>query len=518
VRLLFRAVQTVYATRVRASGHALAAAAALCALGCGAEAAPTKRRSAIDDAVAVASSGRHACVLRRGGGIACWGDNLYGQLGLAGEHDASSPGWSEFDLQEFLGLTPDELEIHADAEPATGARQSQGIFVGVYHTCSITASGQVQCWGDDAGAQLGTGDFSLDACVGRPCNRRASTLAGLRGVSELALGEMHSCALREDGSVSCWGTGAVGRGERLATCTYGPCATTPIDASLDAEVVQVVSGQGAVPGPGHSCALLEDGGVRCWGSNRLGQVGIADARPPDDYVEALAGVPEPSPVALPRAAVELFAGHAHSCARLDDGTLYCWGGDQRGQLGTSATPPCPLYEDASFACATTPQRVMIPSPVTRVWLSRIGTCARTVDDELWCWGIGEYGQLGDDPTLLRECGYFRCSNTAVRVQSDARVESLVYDLVKICTLSESGSIACWGHSSFDEDGTPRPLIPDLNCTSASPCIIEPTWRGTARELFSVLDSICLRTDRGEIFCVRLLGQAPLRATPLMVVE
>jgi alpha-tubulin suppressor-like RCC1 family protein len=497
--------------RIALAGLALCAFAA----GCGPDEAPPRRLHAIDDAVAVASGGRHACVLRRGGRIACWGDNLYGQLGVAGDHDGSSPDWSEFDLYEFLGLTRAQIELHMHAEAATGALESHAIFVGAYHTCSVTAAGRVQCWGDDFGAQLGTGDFSLDACAGRPCNRRASTLAGLREVSELSLGELHSCALREDGGVSCWGTFAVGRDERFPTCTFGRCATMPTDVPFEAKVVQLVSGPGAAPGPGHSCALLEDGGVRCWGNNRSGQVGIADARRPDSSAEAFAGVPEPSAVALPRAAVELFAGRAHSCALLDDGSLHCWGDDRRGQLGSSATPPCPLAEDASWECAITPQRVMVPSKVTRVWPSWAGACAQTEDDELWCWGVGESGQLGDDPSLLRECRLLRCSDTAVRVRSNVRVESLVYDALKICTLGEDGSVACWGLSTFDADGKLQPRIAGLSCTSAErPCAVEATWRGTARELFSVLGSTCLRTDLGEIHCFQL----PDAATPLMVVE
>jgi len=480
---------------------------AICALAgaCGSEQDPARSYQPLTDAVALASGDAHSCALRRGGQVVCWGDNHNAQLGTPSRHEQQAADWSQFDPYEFLGIAPEQLEIHEQAEPVAGARDAVAVFAGTYHSCSVALDERVQCWGDHLGAQLGTGDFSSHSCAGRPCNRRATDVPKLRDVTELALGAVHSCALHGAGLVSCWGTRAIGRAKAPTQCAFGECSTAPVTVDLPDAVAQLAVGSA------HSCARLEDGRVACWGSNLLGQLGIADPPVNDDDVGRLAEVPEPELVELPAPASELFALSTRTCAQLEDGSLYCWGEDDGQLLGSERS--CPVAERLSLPCAVTPVRMPLPQAVRRVWLSQYGGCADNALDELWCWGWGSSGQLGGDISKLGRCRGDRCARAPLRIDAPGRFESILYDGFAVCGLSEDGEVMCWGYALFDGAGVLQPRFTGIDCTNpAEPCRVEGEWRGRPVELIGAFGGTCLRTDRGEVWCFRL----PNSAGPLMV--
>ena len=230
----------------------------------------------------LALGGVHSCVRFMPGDMACWGSNAYGQVGDGTQTDR-----------------PLATEVRA----MSGVMQ---IALGDSHTCALLSDGTVRCWGNDTFGQLGIGAAMMS--VGTP-----STVPGLANVAQIATGGFHSCALKQNGTVSCWGHNNAGQlGDGTQTDQY-----MPVDVAGLSGVAQLALGSA------HTCARMTDGTVECWGWNQSGQLGNATAS-----VE-----PMPSPVVGLSSVVEIAAGGEHMCARAMDGTVLCWGDNEHGQLG-----------------------------------------------------------------------------------------------------------------------------------------------------------------------------------------
>ncbi len=267
---------------------------------------------------AVAAGNGHTCALTTSGGVKCWGLNMHGQVGNGTTAEAFTP-------MDVTGLSSGVTAIAA----------------GYSHTCAITSSGGVKCWGYNGG-RLGTGtNTGPEVCRSiDPCSTTPVDVTGLSsGVSAIAAGEFHTCALLSSGGVKCWGysdEGQVGNG----TTGSNPA---PVD------VTGLSSGVSAITTLGrHTCALTTSGGVKCWGSNGSGQLGIGTttttkSTTPVDVTGLSSGVSA------------ITAGDSHTCALLSSGGVKCWGNNAYGQIGFGS-PAGP--QNCNDACSTTPVSVV----------------------------------------------------------------------------------------------------------------------------------------------------------------
>ena len=338
---------------------------------------------------AVTSGHNHTCVLTRAGGVKCWGDRAWGQLG-----DGSDDRW-----------TPAPVDV-------SGLRSGvASVRAGHAHTCALTRSGGVKCWGQNSYGELGNGipnpgtrtvfsavpvgvvglssgvreiDAGTDVtcavleaggirCWGQVLDTFApgkvsSTPVSVPGISgvvkQLALGNLHACVLTTQNGVKCWGstsTGAVGNG-----VVGGVKVSVPVD------VVGLTRGVTAIAaGHNHSCALTEAGGVKCWGDNTNGQLGNGIPNPGTRTLWV--GVPV-DVLGLSSGVVAIAAGFAHTCAWLSTGVLKCWGHNDFGQLGNGVANPGTIRANYK---SSTPQDVLRFAPRTIILrASRIGALAR----------------------------------------------------------------------------------------------------------------------------------------------
>ncbi len=361
-------------------------------------------------AESVLSAGRgHTCA-RASSKIFCWGENNIGQLG-------TSP----------IGDT-NQVPRLIESALLTGARQ---LALGGSHSCVLRDDGRVLCWGYNKYGQLG-GDTNSDTVT----PTLAPVLVGggsLVGVRQIALGESHSCALRDDGRVLCWGFnnyGQLGIGSNTGT-TPNAVPTLINDSSL-VNVRQIALGRA------HSCALRDDGRVLCWGYNRYGQLG--------NGANVGFDAPNPIPAEVDSSALvgvrQLALGRDHSCALRDDGRVLCWGYNNYGQLGSAATDPTstPVLVDGGLLVS-----------VRQVAAGESHTCALRDDGRVLCWGSNYIGQLGRDVDVGSE--YPNPVPTLVDGGSLADARWLVAGNNHTCALQGDGRSLCWGYNRYGQLGS-----------------------------------------------------------------
>ena len=246
----------------------------------------------IGSATALAVSEEHSCALLASGAVKCWGENFYGDLGDGTNVRSSIP------------------------VSVTGISTATSVAVGNADSCALLASGEVQCWGYNHYGQLGNGTTTD--------SNTPVTVSGIHSAMAIAAGVAFNCALLASGAIQCWGHG--GNAE-LGDGSSWPYA----DSSVPVSVVGISTATAITAGGYHACAVLSSGSAQCWGYNNYGQLG-------NGTTTASASI-TPVPVSAISAPVRLAAGYWHTCALLSDGAMRCWGLDHDGQLGNRRRTP-----------------------------------------------------------------------------------------------------------------------------------------------------------------------------------
>jgi alpha-tubulin suppressor-like RCC1 family protein len=301
-------------------------------------------------AVAIGVGSYHSCALLDDATVKCWGVNSYGELGLGST--------------ENRGDGPDEMgDLLLRVELGTG-RTVTAIGANGAHTCALLDDATLKCWGFNGFGQLGVGDRAIrgDEPDEMGDHLPAVELGTGRTVTAIGVGELHTCALLDDAGVKCWGgngRGQLGIGDDFDRGVF------PWDMGDDLPAVDLGTGRTAVSvtaGGVHTCALLDDSTLKCWGMNLYGQLGLGDAVDrgaaatdmgdnllpvdlgPDRWATAAsagrgAAATDMGDNQLPvdlgpdRRATAASAGILHTCATLDDGRVKCWGYNAEGELG-----------------------------------------------------------------------------------------------------------------------------------------------------------------------------------------
>jgi len=395
--------------------------------------------------VALAAGWYHTCAMMDvslGGGIKCWGDDQFGQLGdgtnaqrtpvdvntltagvaglaagsehtcavLDGAHGSGAMCWGH----NSFGQLGDGTTVNRTA-PVVVAGLVSGVTIlamGGDHTCAVMVGGSVKCWGNNRFGQLGDGtDITRIAPVD------VSGLAG--GVIALVAGERHTCAVTVVGGVKCWGDNTFGQ--------LGNGFTTP--QSVPTDVIGLESGVVALAAGGwHTCALMDadhGGGVKCWGLNSSGQLGDGtdnQRNAPTDVNGLASGV------------TAVAAGFEHTCALTAEGAVKCWGANNSGQLGDGTTTSRNTPVDVST----------LVNGITALAVGFEHTCALTAEGAVKCWGANNSGQLGDGTALLRP-------SPADVSGLDSGVTALVAGFEHTCAL-RTGGIKCWGSDEYGQLG------------------------------------------------------------------
>jgi alpha-tubulin suppressor-like RCC1 family protein len=243
------------------------------------------------------------------GAVRCWGYGAYGQLGYG---NSNSIGDNE------LPSTAGNVNV--------GGTVTQ-IAAGTYHTCAVLSTGAVRCWGYGAYGALGYGNADIIGDNETPDSAGNVDVGG--NVTQVGAGQYSTCALLSTGAVRCWGYGYYGQLGYANTNDIGDGETPAFagDVNVGGTVTQVAVGTQ------HTCVLLSNGNVRCWGYNPYGELGYGNTTTiGDNETPTSAGN-----VSLGGTATQVTAGTYHSCALLSTGNAICWGYGPYGSLGYGNT-------------------------------------------------------------------------------------------------------------------------------------------------------------------------------------
>jgi alpha-tubulin suppressor-like RCC1 family protein len=367
----------------------------------------------------------HTCARAGGNRIYCWGSAANGRSGIG--NSLASPGYASMPLP-ISGL------------PAPLARLS----LRAASTCAVTQVGSASCWGNNDSGQIGDGLSLPNANLIQQAGPR--DVAGLgSGVTNIATGEQHACALKSDGTVWCWGSNASGQ---LGDQTALP-RRTPVQVVGIGNAVQIAASAS------FTCARTAPGAIWCWGLNGNGQLGIGSTT---NSLQATMSA------GLSQNMIDLSLGTTHACAVRNDGKVLCWGLNSNGQLG-----------DSTLTQRTVPTLV---NDGFGVYATVVGgyahSCGLTGEGEVKCWGRNDLGQLGDDSALQRP--------------SPARVATLGSGVRQIaagynhnCALRSSGEIVCWGYNNAYQigDGTAVSRLRPVAASNVAGAIAQLALGGNA---------------------------------------
>jgi alpha-tubulin suppressor-like RCC1 family protein len=299
--------------------------------------------------------------------------------------------------------------------PASGTAVSAGLR----STCAVTPSGGVQCWGyngvagapglaPDGGGELGNGTYASSAVA---VNVSGIPTAGGATAIAVAAGTYHTCALLSNGQVMCWGENTWGElGNGTTTRSNTPVTVSGITTATAIDC-----------GDDHTCALLSGGTVKCWGNNQFGQLGD----------NSTTNRSTPSAAFHLTTATQLSLGSFHSCARLSNQTVQCWGDNTYGQLGNGSTTQKKV-----------PTNVSNISTASSVGLGGRHSCAKLSNGTIQCWGSNQYGELGNGGANVEVPGAQSTIPVAVVGISTANTVSAGFG--HTCALLQDQTAKCWG--------------------------------------------------------------------------
>jgi alpha-tubulin suppressor-like RCC1 family protein len=364
--------------------------------------------------VAVTIGDTHSCSLSESGAAYCWGNGTVGQLGNG-----------------KLERRPYATRVRSDQSFAS-------IDAGSQHTCALTVQGAAYCWGSNANGQLGTGNQRNES--------EPQAIDSPERFVSISAGEAHSCAVTVDGRAFCWGRGTNGE---LGAGSLVNAATSPTQVAGSLRFSQISAGWR------HTCAVATNGAAYCWGANEMAQLGIGSA----GTLEL-----QPTRVDANFAFREVSAGFNHTCGVTPDFAGYCWGENRAGETGNG------WVFRAGQAAELRPARVFDYGTIryTSISAGTSYSCGRWTNGEVYCWGRGDYGQLGigtldnhiqpqmviPEPPLI---------NTVLFADVEASGST------HTCGLGHNGFVFCWGRGDDGQlgSGVPMSMIPTRVATTSS---------------------------------------------------
>ncbi|MFM2308798.1 MAG: hypothetical protein RLY87_919 [Chloroflexota bacterium] len=387
----------------------------------------------------VAAGHNYSCALLTDGTIRCWGENAVGQLGLGNT--------------TYYGDDADEV---GSGLPTVNIGQTAKYITAGEHnvTCAIRNDNQTVCWGNGYGYLLGSGVWN--AIIGDSSGEMGSALTpvdfGTSYAVTLSQGDDHMCALLASGAVKCWGQNADGQLGINGTANFG--ASAELGSSWPAVDLNGHTAVAVSAGAAHTCAILDTGAVTCWGQNTYGQLGYGDTT--NRGSANLGSAMQTVNLGSGKTATAIAAGGYFTCAILNDGTLKCWGYNATGQLGQDSTT---TLGDGANEMGDSLLAVNLGDGRTAksIYASRRAdldyTCAILDNDTLKCWGANEVAQLGvGDMNNRGDASGEMAALGTVNLGTGQTAAHVAMGERHTCVLLKSAYIKCFGNAAQGQLG------------------------------------------------------------------
>ena len=308
------------------------------------------------------------------------------------------------------------------------------LATGAQHTCGITGTHRLYCWGSDLVGNLGVGTSSSDctAQIGGRCSLVPIPVIGAERFVYVTAGDLHTCALTSNGTAYCWGGnhyGQVGAGTtggevRVPTAVIGGHTFTSISAARM-----------------HTCGIDTSGDTWCWGWDTWGQLGAgipgADRCSFFSSNETCSGTP--LKVAGNVRFAEIVGSEKFTCGRDVSGAIYCWGAEVGGTDGTD----CQAGENAN--CTRTPLLQVGGATFQKLGTGSVYRCGQKSDGVLWCWGYEYYGYWGNGNMSTAS------PDISVRAAGGKTYAQVAIGYDHSCGMN-AGTVECWGYNHDGQAG------------------------------------------------------------------
>lgn len=376
----------------------------------------------------IATGQNHACAIASDDKAYCWGHNEGGQLGIG-----------TYMIQSSINPLP------VDTTGVLAGKTIKQISVGPGHTCVIASDNKPYCWGNNYNGQLGNGSAGASIEYSPVAVDMTGVLAG-KLIKQLNTEEYSSCVIASDNKVYCWGFGYLGNG--IDYPNTNQWATSPVAVNWNG----VLSGKTAkylTTSTYVSCIIANDNKAYCWGYNGSGQLGDGTSN------DSLVPVAVDASGALAGKNIEtIIAGGLATFALTTDGKVYSWGSNWHGTMGINDLqldnlPPTEIYMGGELSGKTI--KALSSSIVENY------SCVIASDDKAYCWGTNNYGNLGTNISPLTT--QYELAPKAVYtggVLAGKIIKSLSIERIgTTCVTSSENNAYCWGNNNYGQvgDGT-----------------------------------------------------------------
>ncbi|MFM2308800.1 MAG: hypothetical protein RLY87_921, partial [Chloroflexota bacterium] len=391
-------------------------------------------QSRVSPSYMIAAGSAYTCAILTDRSLRCFGQNTYGQLGLG-----NTDNYGDESSEVGTGL------------PVPNIGQTVK-FIAAGHsntTCAIRADDETVCWGYGWDYMLANG---INGNVGDESGEMGSALTpidfGTSHAVSVDLGFLHGCALLASGDVKCWGTnnyGVLGVNGNVQTASELGSNWLAVDLGTGRTATAITVGFI------HSCALLDTGAVACWGLNDFGQLGYGDTT--NRGSSALGSALTTVDLGAGRTATAIAAGSYFTCAILDNGTVKCWGLNNKGQLGQNSTTF--LGDDAGEMGDNLPAVYLgAGRTATKIVAAAASVCVILDNNTLKCWGDNYFGQLGtgDNTTRGDAAGEMAALGTVNLGTGQVPVQ-IAMGNYHTCVILTSSNLKCFGYGMFGQLGS-----------------------------------------------------------------
>jgi alpha-tubulin suppressor-like RCC1 family protein len=419
-------------------------------------------------AVALYAGSYHFCVLLDNDTIKCWGYNNEGQLGQGdinyrgdaanemGDNLAVIDLGSGFDVVDSCGSDVTINRTVLYDETSTLYSCSNQDLMGGHHTCFMSSTGSLKCWGYNSYGSLGYGDTTNRGYTGGQMGDALAIVdVGTGRTVVRGAGTWHSeCVILDNTDLKCWGYNPYGNLGYGHTSNLGDGSGEMGDSLLAVDLGTNRYALLVFAGGYHLCAILDNHDLKCWGYNNAGQLGYGDMNNRGDGANEMGNYLKAVDLGSDRYALLAALGYQHTCAILDDSSVKCWGYNGHGNLGLGHTSN---LGDGAGEMGDSLPTVDVGS--SRYAVSIGGgyyhTCVLLDDGSIKCWGYNPYGNLGLGDTANRGDAAYEMGNFLLPV--DLGTDRYAIGLAvghhyQNCALLDDYLIKCWGYNGHGNLG------------------------------------------------------------------